>query len=326
MNWQQWKEKYREEIFHIAGYEEQFVDSILMKIDKLSPEDVIPQYHFIDNQGKNRYIDFMIINQQKNWILAIELDGYAKMVGNGDDYARFQDFLERQNAMMRHFKMVLRYTNRAMFNHSENIIKEISDVLNRQLQEKSTKDIQEANIKQTIKDYEDEIKKLRTQSSKYENKELFQLLANIQQELQLLKQQSYPQGKKVSFKFISLCSIMVVATLFIFYLYNKKEQSYSSQGIVRIEKMNPPVQYKENNIETVCGFVAEVKYNRKNANNYLNINDKFPNQDITITVWIDQDLSSYYTGKNICTYGEIKEHKGRLYVNVNSLRALKEVY
>ena len=92
MNWTTFKQKYHRQLDHVAGYEERFVDLVLSKIPELSPSDVVPQYHFKDNSGKDRYVDFMIINKTKSWLLPIELDGYAKMVGNGEEYYRFNDF------------------------------------------------------------------------------------------------------------------------------------------------------------------------------------------------------------------------------------------
>lgn len=125
MNWQQWKAKYHRELEHIAGYEEKFVDLVLMNIPNLQPTDVIAQYHFKDSDGKNRYIDFMIISQHKNWLLPIELDGYAKMVGNGNDYERFQDFLSRQNDVIKIFGKVFRFSNKDFLTKSKEVINTI---------------------------------------------------------------------------------------------------------------------------------------------------------------------------------------------------------
>lgn len=125
MNWQQWKAKYHRELEHIAGYEEKFVDLVLMNIPNLQPTDVIPQYHFKDSSGKNRYIDFMIISQHKNWLLPIELDGYAKMVGNGNDYERFTDFLERQNDIIKIFGKIFRFSNKEFLTKPKGVINTI---------------------------------------------------------------------------------------------------------------------------------------------------------------------------------------------------------
>ncbi|MFC0819864.1 hypothetical protein [Moraxella marmotae] len=359
MNWQQWKEKYSKQIQHIAGYEEAFVDNILTKIPNLQPSDVVPQYHFLDKMGKNRYVDFMIINPAKNWLLPIELDGYAKMVGNGEEYHRFQDFLVRQNAMVQQFGLVLRYTNKAMFNQSYMIIKEIADVLNRQTEAKSTQDIQAANTRQMIQDYEAKIAQLQNQMNQQSNgqmnEQMMAVLSEMRTEISLLKQsQSTEQPpvltkNKANHKMIWVVLGVVILALLIGLTMNfsgKKSKSSSvnnsfSQNADSATASEPaPIsktleiedksatesnhkQYTVGEIANVCGVVSEVKYNADNGNNYLNINGKFPNQEITFTVWITDDLS-YYTNKTVCTYGEIKQYKGRLSINVNSLKGLKE--
>ncbi|WP_411992082.1 hypothetical protein [Agarivorans sp. DSG3-1] len=61
--WSSWKEQHRDKIKHVAGYEEAFVGAVLSQIPEISPDDVTPQFHFIDDRGGNRYIDFMIINK-----------------------------------------------------------------------------------------------------------------------------------------------------------------------------------------------------------------------------------------------------------------------
>ena len=398
MNWQQWKAKYHRELEHIAGYEEKFVDLVLMNIPNLQPTDVIPQYHFKDSSGKNRYIDFMIISQHKNWLLPIELDGYAKMVGNGNDYERFTDFLERQNAMIKQFGLVLRYTNKAMFNQSPRIISEIADTLYRQSQDKSTRDIQEANTKQMMSDYEHKIAQLQANNDNHQNQEILALISSMQNEIKTLKQSKpteiEPIQSESKSKLPYIIGLAVVAVIGLVGLASSgfftkpaeeapsiaEEQTvYIPQEPIIVErevvkevpvyveapkpepviqskpepKIEPkptvqePIQaeikpepkpvtvskpnpvsepknkYTVGKVANVCGTVSEVRYNQSNGNNYLNINGKYPNQEITFTVWINEDLS-YYTGKTICTYGDVQEYKGRLSINVNSLKGLKE--
>ena len=55
MNWDEWIAENRKQIEHIAGYEENFVRTILAKIPEIRPEDVTAQYHFRDSNGGNRY-------------------------------------------------------------------------------------------------------------------------------------------------------------------------------------------------------------------------------------------------------------------------------
>lgn len=156
---------------------------VLSQIPNLSPNDVIPQYHFKDNNNGNRFVDFMIINKSKSWLLPIELDGYAKMVGNGEEYHRFNNFLERQNIIINTFGLVLRYSNNKMRYQPQEVINEIIQTLNKQTQTKSTQDIQEQHTKQLIADYESKLKQLQNQQSNNSNNEINQVLKDIQKEL-----------------------------------------------------------------------------------------------------------------------------------------------
>lgn len=136
-DWQQWKYINKEKIQHIAGYEEKFVDEILSKIPEITPDDVIPQYHFTDSKNGNRYIDFMILNKSKGYSLPIELDGYSKL--KNQIYEKFNDFLERQNDLIQQFGIVLRYTNKKAFNQTHTVITEIRQALKDQATQKILK-------------------------------------------------------------------------------------------------------------------------------------------------------------------------------------------
>lgn len=132
LTWQQWKINHQYELQHIAGYEEAFVDNILSQLYEVSPNDVIPQYHFIDVRGNNRYIDFMIINENKGWLLPIELDGFAKLHDYGSSYDHFQDMLYRQNEIIMRFGSILRFTNKDMYQDKKRTLAQISKKLKEQ--------------------------------------------------------------------------------------------------------------------------------------------------------------------------------------------------
>lgn len=155
LNWQQWKEINRDKIQHIVGYEERFVDEILCRIPEITPADVIAQYHFKDNQEGNRYIDFMIKNDAKGYCLPIELDGYDKI--NNKGYERFNDFLERQNDLIKLFGMVLRYTNKKAFLEQEKVISEISQALQIQADRQVTEQFKQEQVGLLIAEYEEKL-------------------------------------------------------------------------------------------------------------------------------------------------------------------------
>jgi hypothetical protein len=123
-NWLDWKRVNATKIAHVAGYEEKFVDVVLSRVPGLCPPDVVPQYVFFDEKGKKRRIDFMIINPNKGYLLPIELDGEYKT--NRDIGEDWNDFLERQNDLLRRFRTLFRYTNQKMLDHPNEVIREIS--------------------------------------------------------------------------------------------------------------------------------------------------------------------------------------------------------
>ena len=181
--WSSWKKRYAEQIKHVVGFEEKFVDLVLSKISGIQPSDVIPQFNFKDRKGSNRYVDFMIINEEKNYKLPIELDGYSKMVGNGNQYHKFNDFLERQNAMIQEFGLVLRYTNKKMLNESREIINEIQNTLKMQEQKQSTEVISTTHEVISTQNLIDIIKAEIVTSSNTEKDGLQNMLILLQQEL-----------------------------------------------------------------------------------------------------------------------------------------------
>lgn len=185
VDWYSWQERYCKQLKHVVGFEKAFVQNILMNVPNLAYSDVIPQYHFIDDKGGNRYIDFMIINQAKGYCLPIELDGYSKMVGNGEEYHRFNDFLERQNSIIKQFGLVLRYSNKKMLNEADSIINEISHTLNLQANNKSTQAIKQQQVSQLMATYDQQIKELKQQN----NHEFGQLIQELRQEITHLKEQ-----------------------------------------------------------------------------------------------------------------------------------------
>lgn len=185
VDWYSWQERYCKQLKHVVGFEKAFVQNILMNVPNLAYSDVIPQYHFIDDKGGNRYIDFMIINQAKGYCLPIELDGYSKMVGNGEEYHKFNDFLERQNSIIKQFGLVLRYSNKKMLNEADSIINEISHTLNLQANNKSTQAIKEQQVSQLMATYDQQIKELKQQN----NHEFGQLIQELRQEITHLKEQ-----------------------------------------------------------------------------------------------------------------------------------------
>ena len=345
LSWDEWKNKNSQNISHIAGFEEIFVDSILRKIPEISPEDVISQYHFTDFNEKNRYIDFMIINTSKGYQLPIELDGYSKLELERD-YSKFNDFLERQNALTAKFGILLRYTNKKMFNEQSSIINEIRDVLNKQGQKLSTEQINNKHIQTTIQDYEEMNSSLQEQVAVHNNtisqKEstIHQTIKEIQHQLNDLTKQkaitqqvaaspipTYPSNETFSIKKIVIGGSILLLCLVIGSFIAKEKLNANA---LKSELNMPPsktISAKEsthlNSIsadqahqfigtnQTVCGQIVEIKNFSKGQ--YLNFSKAFPNQPFTAVVW-SNDMSSVGnidSNQKLCVTGPITSFKGK---------------
>lgn len=348
MNWSDFKQRYHQELSHVAGFEERFVDTVLAQIPGLSPQDVIPQYRFTDNKGGNRYVDFMIINKANNWLLPIELDGYAKMVGNGEEYHRFNDFLVRQNAMIQRFGLVLRYTNKTMLNQPQTIINEIRQTLQKQSQAKSTQDIQAAHTQAIIADYEAKLKRLQTKQAKQgssnhnsdkSNNQLLATLNELKQEIHALKTtvpNNPPQAKTKSTWWMWVIGFVLGFVLvgIALVLTTKKAEDIPTAPddlsiSTDIEMLPPepeavPEPEAKPTITTtsqdICGTVVQAKAFK--GGTYLNLDKPYPNQTMTFKVWKQTNLDDY-VGKYVCSYGEVNYYKGKPYINVNNLKAIK---
>jgi hypothetical protein len=126
-DWHEWKSANVHKLKHPAGFEEEFVDRILANVPRLSPGDVTAQYEFVDDEGRQRRIDFAIRNATKGYNLMIELDGASK----DTDTTKWRDFLERQNYIVLRYDRILRFSNRCMFERPSKVIATISRGLKR---------------------------------------------------------------------------------------------------------------------------------------------------------------------------------------------------
>lgn len=132
-SWQEWEKYYAHALEHPAGFELQFVRTIIQKLHIL-PYEVIPQYYFTDGDGKSRYADFMLIYSHYEIYVPIEIDGLSKMIDYDNTreemYERFNDFLVRQNALIIQFGCVLRYSNKYWINNPDKVVQEIDTYIN----------------------------------------------------------------------------------------------------------------------------------------------------------------------------------------------------
>lgn len=94
-----------------SEYEEVFVRNVFPVLDGFNIHDVVPQYPFVDLEGRQRYCDFLV--KVNNFIIVIEIDGYDKRgVGSGMTHDEFVDWQRRQSAIAAMGWHVLRFANR----------------------------------------------------------------------------------------------------------------------------------------------------------------------------------------------------------------------
>lgn len=94
-----------------SEYEEVFVRNVFPVLDGFNIHDVVPQYPFVDLEGRQRYCDFLV--KVNNFTIVIEIDGYDKRgVGSGMTHDEFVDWQRRQSAIAAMGWHVLRFANR----------------------------------------------------------------------------------------------------------------------------------------------------------------------------------------------------------------------
>lgn len=110
MNLNDWRKKNRP--YFGSEYETQFVDTVLPLVKGLNLDALSAQYPFRDRDGRQRYCDF-VIHENDNVRIAIEIDGYDKRrTGEGMSHVDFVDWQRRQAALTSLGWYVLRFANR----------------------------------------------------------------------------------------------------------------------------------------------------------------------------------------------------------------------
>lgn len=347
-NWNEWKIVNSNNIAHPVGFEERFVDSVLSKIDLIKPIDVISQYPFIDHNGKQRYIDFVIKirqNDKQQFLLPIELDGKTKF----DTYESFNDTLERQNDLLKKFNILLRYSNKKMLNQPDEIISEICAVILQIQQKQDTLTLQQKNLAQyldsvsveisNLKDkLSEEIGKLKEQqqsenlSNKHHQQSLNALLKQQEQKIEQLTKklaniekltnEEYKVNdnslisKKSAFirvsgvLFLLMCTIIISVIFFV----NPSDD----------EKIVKKFNLYENS--EICGKMVEIRPFNKGI--FLNFDDKYPNQAFSALI-LDEEVQRFdsktikqFLDQEVCILGKIEKHNGHPQILIKSLEQI----
>lgn len=350
--WAEWKKTNQIKLQHIAGFEEKFVDNVLSKIDLITPNDVTPQYHFIDRKNGNRYIDFMITisNGEKKFLLPIELDGKTKF----DTYQSFNDTLERQNDLIKTFGFLLRYSNKKMLENPQEIIDEITQFIRSTLNRQDTAKLKQQNFEQYKQSVEAQVNALSHQVQYLKQEKQ----ANIEQEINTLLERKFTEQSKMLgiaqleqqiqalsgqinqlqrpikshayLPFLFLLGILAAVLLGGWLYFSQETRNNISESKINTElsakeaslshlKLTiSPTEAKNyvGKIETVCGYIAEIQPFSKGV--YLNFEKHYPNQPITLVIW-DKEIQQIGAnslkateGQQYCIKGTIQNYKNKL--------------
>lgn len=319
--WSEWKEINKDNLKHVAGFEEKFVDDILSKIKEIKPADVISQYHFVDKNGNNRYIDFLIINKYKGYRLPIELDGYGKMQMG---YGKFNDFLERQNSLISHFRIVLRFSNNKMRDYPDEVIKEIRDTLSLQAKGKVTKAVIVKKYKETIEEYKQIIAQKNTekQTSEEWNQKvesvLKEILIKVEKNEIANEKAIYSNNskeateKKLLYPLIGVVSVLLIS-LSVFFYFAKK----SSDDIAKTDMAltySEPVEANQESVSLITSKEQEsVPVNKGSNNQIKNLSESAAYDNSINSVQAQNYIGEF---KTVCgTVVEVIEFSKGVYLN-----------
>lgn len=341
MTWIEWKTKYATEIAHEVGFEEKFVDEILSKIQGIIPNDVVPQYHFIDNSGKDRYIDFAI-KIDENTILPIELDGKTKF----DNYDIFDDTFKRQNNLIEKFGFLLRYSNKRFLTQGNDVIQEISECILK-LRDKSSKsnikDIEISNLKEYTNHLEIELKRLQKNTQKQISISTNENFISLNDDaLDLLKEINAKIGKeqKQGYKIYGMILAILVPVVAVLYfalnfsgkptnttqVANESPISIDTSSVqYEVKKIDPKGSFVntkqiidyENTRQVVCGKMIEIKEFKSGV--YLNLDAPYPKNNFYLTIWNDSNLKNLekFKFKIVCGFGKIVKNRDKFTIYIN---------
>ena len=308
MTWSEWLEKHKVLLDqHPADYEREFVLKVLSKVSSITPDMIVPQFNFKDHNGKNRYIDFMVV-VGKDTYLAIELDGKAKF----DNYNIFDDTMMRQNDLIKQFNHLLRFTNNQMLNETSWVIDSITEY------------IKELKIPKILDLELTEEKLIQFET----NKAIEENLQKIEKELKEVKQENNSMSFGTAVLIVALALIVLILFSSIAFKPDKiievvKEQPKPTY-IQAIDAKNHIGEYKE-----VCGFITDIKQFSKGV--YINLDGKYPNIPFTIVVWekdfnseLDKALDKIIPTSKICIHGKIESYKDKPQISLTEIRQIRK--
>lgn len=154
------------------GFELQFAQKVLRRVQGIKPEDVIPQAPWKDAQGVNRRFDFRISVPTRGINVAIELDGAEK----DTDTRRWMKFLDRQNDALLEVPVLLRFSNRKLFTEDIKIVRAIERVI----EEQAKSYVEQNKLRSLLQSMEAKIHLLQTEIAATDSKVIVDLEGQLQ--------------------------------------------------------------------------------------------------------------------------------------------------
>ena len=312
-DWNQWK---RANAGKVKVYEVDFVDLVLCQIPEISPADVVHQFRFQDAGDISRYIDFMIINPSKGYLLPIELDGKDKKPN--ESHKDWNDFLARQNVLLKKFRVLLRFSNNQMKYYTISTIDAIQKELWIQAADKARDD----RLRQALADFVTPTEPAPSSA---------------------LVTTQLPRSSLSAWRQVAIACTMLFATavlgVFVFPSIPRQNSAdreavgaTTSIGLTRtpetftsiasanaapveeqIEALRAPFHVGESVL--ACGKVAQVTARSEIA--YVNLDRPYPNHTLALVIW-QRELPAYEArlgklstleGKRVCARGTIEEYR-----------------
>ncbi|WP_170985025.1 hypothetical protein [Roseomonas sp. AR75] len=325
--WSEWKRLNEGKIAHPYGYEEKFVDTVLRQIPGLDPCDVIPQYRFVCDKGINRRIDFMIVNKHKGYSLPVELDGAEK----GEARNKWSDFLERQNAIVRSFGTILRYSNLKMLNDPDFIAREIEEIMSVQAAHKRASDSRRGIIEIVGSTSKSSGSGLET--------------APLQSATLTVQSVKPPLSVSLPFSAHVFGFALILVASVVYFVWqggtrvltpdmasavsgatltsmNRVASAISAEPAVSTSQFDPIQAFQAKThigeIRAVCGHVAEIK--EISAGLFINFDRPYPQETFSIVIWrekmSDVGRLDIWRGRHLCVSGLIRTYRNKPRIEV----------
>ena len=178
MSWDDWIRKNESSLKE--GFELQFAQKVLRRVQGIKPGDVIPQAPWKDAQGGNRRFDFRISVPTRGINVAIELDGAEK----DTDTRRWMKFLDRQNDAVFEVPVLLRFSNRKLFTEDIKIVRAIESVI----EEQAKSHVEKSKLQSLLQSMEAKVQLLQTEIAATDSKVVVSLEGQLQSTQQELRE------------------------------------------------------------------------------------------------------------------------------------------